>query len=423
MLLAQVLKRFITRGELTVIDAAGRAHRIGDPETGPSVTIRLHDRALHRRLLLNPRLAVGEAYMAGTLTVENGSVYDFLDLYGLNTGTGTMNALDRWWTRARLLWRRFQQANPLHRARDNVAHHYDLSPALYELFLDRQRQYSCAYFRSPSDSLDQAQENKLRHIAAKLCLDRPGLKVLDIGCGWGGMSLHLAKAADAQVTGITLSSEQHDYAVATAAVRGLAARTEFQLCDYRQHKARHGGRYDRIVSVGMFEHVGTPNYDTFFRKLHDLLADDGVALLHTISHMDAPYPTNPWLQKYIFPGGYAPALSEILPAIEAAGLWVTDVEILRLHYAETLRHWRERFLAKRDEAARLYDERFCRMWEFYLAASEMTFRRQGHMVAQIQLAKAPDAVPLTRDYIGDWEQAADHAPAARLEPGRRARLP
>ena len=405
MLLAQLLRRLIIQGELTVIDAAGRPHRLGDPETGPAVTIRLHDRALHRRLLLNPRLAVGEAYMDGTLTVENGSVYDFLDLYGRNTGTGSLNALDRWWTRARLTWRRFQQANPLHRARDNVAHHYDLSPALYDLFLDRNRQYSCAYFLSPSDSLDQAQENKLRHIAAKLCLDRPGLSVLDIGCGWGGMSLHLAKTAGAEVTGITLSTEQHDYATATAAVRGLAQQTDFRLCDYREHQ----GRYDRIVSVGMFEHVGTPNYRTFFDKLYDLLADDGVALLHTISHMDEPYPTNPWLQKYIFPGGYSPALSEILPAIEAAGLWVTDVEVLRLHYAETLRHWRERFLAKWNEAAQLYDERFCRMWEFYLAACEMTFRHQGHMVAQIQLAKSPDAVPLTRDYVGAWEHAREPA--------------
>ena len=415
MLLARILRKFITRGELTVIDAAGRAHRIGDPARGPSVTIRLRDHALHRRLLLNPRLAVGEAYMDGSMTVENGSIYDFLDLYGLNSGTGTMNALDRGWTRARLLWRRFQQANPLHKARDNVAHHYDLSPALYDLFLDRQRQYSCAYFTSAEDSLEQAQENKLRHIAAKLCLDRPDLTVLDIGCGWGGMSLHLAKAAGARVTGITLSREQHDHAVATAAVRGLAERTDFQLCDYRQHE----GRYDRIVSVGMFEHVGTPNYRTFFDKLHDLLADDGVALLHSISHMDAPYPTNPWLQKYIFPGGYSPALSEILPAIEAAGLWVTDIEILRLHYAETLRHWRERFLAKWDEAERLYDARFCRMWEFYLAACEMTFRHQGHMVAQIQLAKSPDAVPLTRDYIGAWE----HGAQAVLEPKQQARLP
>ena len=415
MLLARILRKFITRGELTVIDAGGRAHKIGDPTRGPSVTIRLHDRALHSKLLLNPRLAVGEAYMDGSLTVENATVYDFLDLYGLNTGTGTMNALDRWWTRARLLWRRFQQANPLHRARENVAHHYDLSPALYDLFLDHNRQYSCAYFMSPDDSLDQAQENKLRHIAAKLCLERPGMKVLDIGCGWGGMSLHLAKQAGADVTGITLSTEQHDHAVATAAVRGLAARTDFRLCDYREHQ----GRYDRIVSVGMFEHVGTPNYHTFFQKVHDLLADDGVALIHTISHMDAPYPTNPWLQKYIFPGGYSPALSEILPAIEAANLWVTDIEVLRLHYAETLRHWRERFMAKWDEAERLYDARFCRMWEFYLAACEMTFRRQGHMVAQIQLSRQPEAVPVTRDYIGAWE----HGTQADLEPRQPLRLP
>ena len=423
MLLARILRKFITRGELTVIDAAGRAHRIGDPARGPSVTIRLHDRALHRRLLLNPRLAVGEAYMDGSLTVENGSIYDFLDLYGLNSGTGTMNALDRGWTRARLLWRRFQQANPLHKARDNVAHHYDLSPALYDLFLDRQRQYSCAYFTSPEDSLEQAQENKLRHIAAKLCLDRPDLKVLDIGCGWGGMSLHLARAAGAQVTGITLSREQHDHAVATAAVRGLAQRTDFQLCDYRQHE----GRYDRIVSVGMFEHVGVNQFRTYFDKCADLLKPGGTMLLHTIGRYGPPGITNPFIARYIFPGGYIPALSEVVQVIEKSGLVVTDIEYLRLHYAETLRHWRERFLAKWDEAERLYDARFCRMWEFYLAACEMTFRHQGHMVAQIQLAKSPDAVPLTRDYIGEWEhageQAGEHRGEAALEPRPQARLP
>lgn len=399
MLLAYVLRKFVTKGEMTIIDTDGRAHEIGDPMTGPSVTIRLHDRTLHYKLLLNPRLAFGEAYMDGSLTVENATIYDFLDLYGLNAGTGTMNALDRGCTRVRLLWRRFQQANPLHRSRESVAHHYDLSPALYDLFLDRHRQYSCAYFLSPDDSLDQAQENKLRHITAKLILERPGMKVLDIGCGWGGMSMYLAKTAGARVTGITLSAEQHDHALATASMNNLSDQVDFQLCDYREHQ----GHYDRIVSVGMLEHVGTPNYQIYFKKVHDLLADDGVALIHTISHMDQPYPTNPWLQKYIFPGGYSPALSEVLPAIEAADLWISDIEILRLHYAETLRHWRERFVASQDEAEALYDARFCRMWEFYLAACEMTFRRQGHMVAQIQLCKQPDAVPVTRDYMTSWE--------------------
>jgi cyclopropane-fatty-acyl-phospholipid synthase len=371
------------------------------------VAIRLHNRLLPYKLLLNPRLYVGEAYMDGELTVENGSIYDFLDLFGLNTGTGTINWFDTWATKVRLLWRRYNQANPLHRARSNVAHHYDLSPALYDLFLDKNRQYSCAYFVSGQEDLDQAQENKLCHIAAKLCLDRPGLSVLDIGSGWGGLGLYLAELAEARVTGLTLSSEQHHFSNHEAAKKQLDHLASFYLRDYREE----AGRYDRIVSVGMFEHVGTPNYRKFFEKLRALLADDGVALLHTISHMDEPYPTNPWLQKYIFPGGYSPALSEILPAIEQAGLWVTDVEILRLHYAETLRKWRERFVSRWDDAAQLYDERFCRMWEFYLAASEMTFRRQGHMVAQIQLAKAPDAVPLTRDYIGERENALRRTPA------------
>jgi len=404
MLLAYLLRSFIAEGELTVIDAEGKAHRFGDPSKGPSVTIRLHNRSLHYKLLLNPRLHVGEAYMDGELTVENGSIYDFLDLFGLNTGTGTMNSLDRWATRARLLWRRYKQANPVGRARLNVAHHYDLSATLYDLFLDRDRQYSCAYYRSESDSLGQAQENKLRHIAAKLYLNRPGLTVLDIGSGWGGLGIYLAEVANAKVTGLTLSSEQHQLSNRRAADRGLDHQVAFHLRDYREES----GTYDRIVSIGMFEHVGTPNYAKFFAKIDTLLADNGVALLHTISHMDEPYPTNPWLQKYIFPGGYAPALSEILPVIERQELWVTDIEILRLHYAETLRNWRERFKSNWDKAADLYDERFCRMWEFYLAASEMTFRRQGHMVAQIQIAKSPDVLPLTRDYIGEWEEAQSY---------------
>ena len=412
MLLAQFFHGFIKEGQLTLIDAAGRSHRCGDPARGPSVTIRLHDRGLHRKLLLNPRLSAGEAYMDGGLTVENGSIYDLLDLIGRNAGAGTMGGLDRWITAARMSLRRLQQTNPLWQAKKNVAHHYDLSAELYDLFLDSDRQYSCGYFATPETTLEEAQEAKKRHLAAKLLL-APGQKVLDIGSGWGGLALYLARTADVEVTGITLSLEQLKASRRRAAAMGLGNRVRFHLRDYREET----GTYDRIVSVGMFEHVGVPHYRDFFDKIRDLLAEDGVAVLHSIAHMDAPAATNPWFRKYIFPGGYSPSLSEVTPETERAGLLITDIEILRLHYAQTLRHWRERFLANRDKAVALYDERFCRMWEFYLAGCEVTFRHQGHVVAQIQLAKSIDALPLTRDYMTEWERAEQ---AAAAQPPRRA---
>ncbi len=411
MFLAQLFSAVVKRGELIVIDGDGRTRGYGDPGSDPRVTIRLHDRRLHRWLPLNPRLAFGEAYMDGTLTVEGGTIYDFLDLIGRNLGNGRINTWDKWLMSFQTLWRGVQQANPLGKARQHVAHHYDLSGELYDLFLDDDRQYSCAYFSTFGIPLDEAQEAKMRHIAAKLCLE-PGQKVLDIGSGWGGMGLFLARHADVQVTGVTLSTEQYKLSRKRAQEAGLADRVSFHLRDYREEP----GTYDRIVSVGMFEHVGAPHYQEYFDKLGSLLRDDGVALLHAIADRGMPSSCTPWIRKYIFPGGYCPALSEILPAIERAGLWVTDIEILRLHYAETLRHWRERFMANRHRAVELYDERFCRMWEFYLAGCEMAFRRMGLMVAQIQLTKSVDAAPLTRDYMARWEQA--HAPA-EADPGRR----
>jgi cyclopropane-fatty-acyl-phospholipid synthase len=411
MLLAQLFRAILKRGELTVIDAKGRTRRYGDAMRGPRVTIRLHDRALHIRLPLNPRLAIGEAYMDGTLTVEGGTVYDFLDLIGLNLSGGQINAWDKWFMRYGMLWRRFQQANPLGKVQKHVAHHYDLSGELYGLFLDADRQYSCGYFPEAGMTLDEAQEAKKRHIAAKLCLE-PGQKVLNIGSGWGGMGLYLARNADVEVTGVTLSTEQHKLSRKRAQEAGLADRVGFHLRDYREET----GTYDRIVSVGMFEHIGMPHYQEYFDKVASLLRDDGVALVHTIADHGMPSSCNPWIRKYIFPGGYCPSLSEIMPAIERAGLWVTDIEILRLHYAETLHHWRHRFMANRHRALELYDERFCRMWEFYLAGGEIGFRRMGMMVAQIQLTKALDAVPLTRDYMARWEQA--HAPAEEAPPRR-----
>ena len=412
MLLVGVLREVIKRGELTMIDAHGKRHCIGDRARGPAVTIRLHDPRLHWKLLLNPRLYAGEAYMDGTLTVEDATIYDFLDLMGLNTGGGTVGGWDRRLARAQKLWRWFQQYNPLGRAQANVAHHYDLSAELYEIFLDSDRQYSCAYFVTPESTLEAAQAAKKIHIAAKLAL-KPGMRVLDIGSGWGGMALYLARTAGVDVTGITLSTEQLRLSQQRAAAEGLEDQVRFIRCDYREM----AGTFDRIVSVGMFEHVGVPHYRTFFRKMRELLTDDGIALLHTISDRNCPSAGNPWLHKYIFPGGYCPSLSEILPYTEEIGLWVTDIEILRLHYAETLRHWRDRFVANWDKAASLYDERFCRMWEFYLAGCEVAFRRQGQMVAQIQLTKSVDALPITRDYMTEWERG--HGPAhGDVEPRR-----
>jgi cyclopropane-fatty-acyl-phospholipid synthase len=398
-LLGKLLGRLIRTGTLVVVDATGRRHSYG--AGAPEVVIRLHSRLLPYRLFLHPRLAVGEAYMEGTLTIETGDVYDLLDLAVRNAGWATTaHWAQGLLLRAQWLARRIHQYNPIGKAQANVAHHYDLSDTLYDLFLDADRQYSCAYFIRPDDTLERAQAQKKRHIAAKLLL-RPGQKILDIGCGWGGLALYLAKIADAEVTGVTLSKEQHQVARRRAAEAGLAGRVDFKLLDYRLES----GRFDRIVSVGMFEHVGVGHYDEFFGALRQLLADDGVALLHTIGRADGPGETNTWIRKYIFPGGYSPALSEVLPAIERAGLYVTDVEVLRLHYAETLRHWRQRVLANRERIVALYDERFLRMWEFYLAGSEVTFRHAGHVVFQIQLAKRVDAVPLTRDYIADYERA------------------
>jgi cyclopropane-fatty-acyl-phospholipid synthase len=414
MLLARLLRHLVRQGTLRVVDAHGTLHRFAG-EPGPSITIRLHDAALGHKLFFNPRLYLGEAFMEGTLTVEEASIYDFLSFMAVNLNRAPRTALTPLYEGFGRAFRIFQQYNPLRRARANVAHHYDLSDTLYELFLDADRQYSCAYFLAPDQSIEEAQANKKRHIAAKLLL-KPGQSVLDIGCGWGGLALYLARECGVSVTGLTLSSEQLKVAQQRAADAGLADRVRFELCDYREVT----GRYDRIVSVGMFEHVGVVHYPHFFRKLKELLPEDGVALLHSIGRQDGPGATNPWLRKYIFPGGYSPAVSEVVPVVERTGLWITDIEILRLHYAETLRAWRQRFNANRERVRALYDERFCRMWEFYLAGSEVAFREQGHMNFQMQLAKRIDTVPLTRDYITDWERAHRTPEAERVGLARRA---
>jgi len=380
----------VTRGNLQVTAASGRTFSLGDG-TGPPIAVRFASARAQRSVLLDPDLKLGEAYMDGTFVVDRGSIAQFVDL------VAKKSTLPRWCAPImvfRFVRQRITQLNSRRRSRRNVAHHYDLDGRLYSLFLDSDRQYSCAYFESPRDSLDDAQLAKKRHLAAKLFLE-DGHRLLDIGCGWGGLALYAAEVCGAQVTGITLSQEQLAIARQRAKERRVDGSVTFLARDYREVT----GIFDRIVSVGMFEHVGVNYYDAFFAKCASVLADDGVMVLHSIGRSSGPGYTNAWIAKYIFPGGYIPALSEVMPAIERAGLLVTDIEILRLHYAETLKAWRDRFLAHRDEVARLYDARFVRMWEFYLACSEAAFRRQDMMVLQIQLAKRQGVVPITRDYI------------------------
>jgi len=409
-LLERALSAFIRRGTLLLRLPDGTTRRFG--QGSPEIAIAIHDWRSLRRIALNPDLAVGEAWMDGTLTVGHGDLYDFLDLCLSNTGTAAGYGLRRWRQRLRWLARPFLMHNPIGTARKNVAHHYDLSDDLYDLFLDPERQYSCAYYETPGDSLEEAQARKMRHIAAKLRLAR-GQKLLDIGSGWGGLGLFMARMAGVDVTGVTLSVEQQKYAQARAAHEGLSKQARFVLRDYRQEP----DRYDRIVSVGMFEHVGAGHYDEYFAKVAALLKEDGVALIHTIGSVSDPASPHPWIRKYIFPGGYIPSLSEITPAIEHSGLVVADVEVLRLHYAETLKAWRERFMAHRDEVVALYDERFCRMWEFYLAASEAGFRHNGLVVFQLQLAHRVDALPLNRNYIEARESALEKMPQIAADHG------
>lgn len=396
-LLANMLRRFIQKGTLRVIEADGHVSEFcGSAE--PAATIRLHDPDLPLKLFRNPELYGGEAYMNGTMTFEGCSLTDFLNVFSVNRGAIASYPLQSVLRRISRWVRAFQQYNPIGKAQQNVAHHYDLSEELYRLFLDEDLQYSCAYFENGNETLEEAQEKKKRHIAAKLRL-QPGQKILDIGCGWGGMALYLAGIADVEVLGVTLSEEQHRVAVDRAKALGLADRVRFELRDYRTVNEK----FDRIVSVGMFEHVGVTRYDEFFRKVYDLLPDDGLAVLHSIGHMSPPSVASPWMRKYIFPGAYSPALSEVFAATEREHLWVSDVEVLRVHYADTLVEWNRRFQANRERVADLYDERFCRMWEFYLISAETMFRTGAQMVFHLQLARTREAAQLTRDYIFEAE--------------------
>jgi cyclopropane-fatty-acyl-phospholipid synthase len=398
-LLDALIARTIKRGSLTLIGADGdrRTHGDGAP---PMVAMRISDPSYYAKILVNPELTVGEAYMDGVLTFDEGSLAEFLALFHRNArnlrsapGRVQIGAVIR-------KLRRFQQFNPIGKAQENVAHHYDISNDFYRLFLDEDLQYSCAYFEHDGQSLEDAQRAKLRHIAAKLRIE-PGMRVLDIGCGWGGMAIYLAETLGAHVTGVTLSREQRDLAAARAQERGLDGRIDFRLMDYRETNET----FDRIVSVGMFEHVGAPHYREFFTKICGLLRDDGLALIHTIGSKGPPGVTGPWIRKYIFPGGYSPALSEFMAAIETTGLWVSDVEVLRLHYADTLREWGRRFASNREKARAMFDERFCRMWEFYLTTAEFSFREGGQLNFQVQIAKSHRSAPIRRDYMAAAEEA------------------
>ena len=404
-LLTRLLRSFIRTGTLTLIDAAGTTHHFGTPP-GPAVTARLHDRRLHTRLALNPELYAAEAYMDGTLTFEGDSgeggsgVHDLLLLFSNNRrrleAVPSQQVLRRVW----LAMRRRHQANSVTKAASNARAHYDVPPAVYRLFLDEGLNYSCAFFHHPeADTLEAAQLAKLQRATTKLRL-QPGMTVAEIGSGWGSFAVHIAKATGATVTAINVSPEQIKVSRALADTEGVAHLVEFREMDYRALE----GRFDRVVSVGMLEHVGIGYLGEYFAKVRSLLAPDGFAYIHSIGRMSPPGTTGPFIRKHIFPGAYVPSLSEVFAATERTGLWVSDVEVLRLHYAHTLRHWRTRFAARRAEAVALMDERFCRMWEFYLSAVEMDFLHGSHMVFQVLLSPRRDAVPIVRDYMA-------HAPS------------
>lgn len=388
----------IKNGDLRVTLPDDTCFCVGN-QTCKEIAIRITEPRTVRLLCLNPELALGEAFMDGTLIIDKGEIYDLLELIFENTDVTQLTGTPKLFRTCFGLFNRLTGYNSAKRSKSNVAHHYDLSGDLYRLFLDSDSQYSCGYFESDSDTLEEAQVAKKRHLAAKMVM-APGQRVLDIGSGWGGLGLYLARHFDARVDGVTLSEEQHSVSNARASDAGLDHQVAFLLRDYRAVTSK----YDRIVSVGMFEHVGKASYDEFFAKVRELLADNGVMMLHYIGQTGQPSHTNPWILKYIFPGGYMPALSEVLPVMERHGLCMTDLEVMRLHYAETLRHWRLNFMARRNEAVALYDERFARMWEFYLACSETGFRHQGLAIHQVQITKRQDAVPLTRSYI---ERAED----------------
>jgi cyclopropane-fatty-acyl-phospholipid synthase len=407
-LLTSLLSSFVRNGSLTVIAADGTSHRFGGNAPGPDVTVRLHDAALERSLALNPELAAGEAYMDGRLTVENGgTVHDLLTLFSVNREGLGAHASQKLLRRAWRAVRRWQQANPIARSATNARHHYDIGTDLYRLFLDEGLNYSCAFFNDPdTDTLEQAQAEKLRRIVVKLGL-APGMTVAEIGSGWGSLAIAMARAG-ARVTAINLARDQIAISRRRIEEAGVADRVTVVEQDYRELS----GRFDRVVSVGMMEHVGIGQFDAYFSTVKALLAPRGYALIHCIGRMTPPGTTGPFIRKYIFPGGYVPALSEVFAATERTGLWVADMEVLRLHYYHTIRHWRARFAARRAEAAALMDERFCRMWEFYLSAVELGFLHGSNMVFQILVSAERDAVPIVRDFMSAPASAPEASPSS-----------
>ena len=402
-LIDRFLRRIVKRGELTVIHPDGGRATFGtpDPALAP-VTLRFADSGVGRAILRTPSLGAGEMYMDGRLLIETGDVLDLVTLMTANdaweagqNGLGP-SAPARVFNAVKY---RLDRRNMARASKRNVAHHYDLNDRLYDLFLDRDRQYSCAYWTDPTVGLEQAQADKLAHIAAKLAIE-PGMRVLDIGCGWGGMALYLHRKLGAEVLGVTLSEEQLKVARQRATDAGVADKVRFELVDYRAVT----GSFDRIVSVGMFEHVGPSHYATFFRKCRDLMTPDGVMLLHTIGRMGAPGVTDAWTAKYIFPGGYNPALSEIVRGYEGLRLFPTDIEVLRLHYGWTLREWYARTMAHRAEIEAMYDARFFRMWTFYLAGAACAFENGSMCNYQLQLSRSRTVLPVTRDYMLEAER-------------------
>ena len=394
MLLIKFLNKLFKNGGFLIEDAYDKTHVIGKPNSDNPIKIKIHDKKLHYKLLFYPDLYLGEAYTDGKITFKNGNINDFLDLALKNLGRKKTNTISTFINSIKGSYRYLTNFNFIKKSKMNVAHHYDISDELYFLFLDPLKQYSCAYFKKESDSLEEAQKNKINHIIKKLNI-KENSKVLDIGSGWGHLSIEIAKQAKCQVTGITLSKNQYNYGIAKAKEMNLGNQVQFKLMDYREVKEK----YDRIVSVGMFEHVGRKFYKTFFNKVSEILQDDGIALLHTIGSVNSPRNPQPWITRYIFPGGYTPSLSEVAGPIEKSGLILSDLEVLRMHYAHTLRHWKERFTKNKDQVLKMFDERFFRMWEFYLSSCEMAFKWGDQVVFQIQLTKDFITAPTTRDYI------------------------
>ena len=394
MQLASFLNKLIKDDGFILIDANSIKYIIGNPKKEKPIILRLLDKKLHYKLLFYPDLSFGEAYADGTLKIENGSLTDFLEITSKNIGRNKINIFAQLLNSLRGTYRYLTNFNFVKKSKTNVTHHYDISDELYDLFLDSKRQYSCAYFKNETDSLETAQNNKIEHIIKKLNL-QPNQKILDIGSGWGSLAIEIAKKSQCEVTGITLSENQYNYSVNKAKELNLENQVSFKLIDYRELNEK----FDKIVSVGMFEHVGRKFYKTFFKQIDKLLNDDGLALIHTIGSFNQPRNPQPWVTKYIFPGGYTPSMSEVIGPIEKSGLIVSDVEVLRMHYSHTLRNWKERFLKNKSKVLAMFDENFFRMWEFYLTSCEMAFKWGDQVVFQFQLTKDLKSVPTTRDYI------------------------